>query len=188
MIYTKTISEYIFLKTQMSGVGSVVNISAHLSENVMKSFADGSLQKSYDKAVESNNLRSENMILYKIIEDLVEQLEHKDVVGDSVQKNVQDKQSQSQSYMTLQNKHQDLQQQYNKQSLVVGSLRKEIEQLKSNVRSHEMSPDAQKVRGLEEKIKTLEDELKPLRVQKIKLGEARKKNQQLERLLRVAGL
>jgi hypothetical protein len=157
------------------------HITITLSSNdvVKQKYDNKTLQELYDNAIDTKNISLENDILYLIIEDIHKQLSQTSRPMNSTEPT---------SLIGLQNKYQLLQQQYNKQSLTVGSLRKEIETLRSNIRSHEMSPDAQMVESLKHKIAELEDEVRPYRVQMLKLKESRKKNQQLERLLRQIGL
>ena len=151
---------------------------------VKSSYKNNILQEVYDKAVADRDIITENMILYVIIEDLNKQVECLKNNSNNVSKNTNVEQS---SLTTLQNKYQSLQQQYNKQSQTIGSLRKEIEVLRVNVNSHNVSPDVMMVEDLKSKIESLENELRPYRVQKIKLNESRKKNMQLDRLLKQIG-
>ena len=155
-----------------------------INDIVRNSYKSNTLQEIYDKAVADGDISTENMILYMIVEDLNKQIECLKNNSNIVSKNMNVEQT---SLTTLQNKYQALQQQYNKQSQTIGSLRKDNEALRSNIQSHSLSPNVQMVNDLKTKIESLEDELRPHRVQKIKLNECRKKNMQLDRLLKQFG-
>lgn len=130
------------------------------------------IQEQYDNAINSNNTELEINILYTIIEDLNKQLAS----------------TTTESKTSVQNKLQELQIQYNKQSQTIGSLRKENETLKQNIKSHSISPDIAKMKDIEEKLSTVTKELSELKVFKQRIAEVRKKNNNVDRALRTINI